>query len=305
MMDLAITVKGEVVASNLPAFQDAIDERLALIKTNPSNDQEFGQAETDWKDLSAVEKAIKAKTEQAMKEATALNELFDSLSTVSEKVRQVRLDLEKAVKARKEEIRKDCIEKGVTKFQAQAGILPAQASTIRGDLIAAVKGKRTIKSMNSAADVVITTWAGRVHQNQCVIEEFIAANPDLHGGLVSDKQTLELYPHGGDALAAHLGERAEKAQLRADKEQAEAKARAAKAETEQAKKAVEEKDNPPEPPKAGEITPAQEWEKFLSAVVSGLQAAGKAREALQWPDNQLRAKRFADAINAAWKELTA
>lgn len=311
---LTIIVKGEVVESNLPAYQGAIEARLAQINTSPSTDQEFGQAEDDWKTLKAVEEEIDAKTKEALKEASALNDLLEALSECSQKVRQVRLDLAKKVKARKEEIRQDCVEKAVTKLQQKAGILPQQAKQALPALGEAVKGKRTIRSMNSAVDVVVTEWVGRITGNRKVIEEF-QATASHHADLLSDRSTLEMHALGAESLATLLGERAEKARLRREKEEAEAREREAKAEAEKARKEKEEANKPPLPPepakaeatKAGEPkeddTPAREWSRFGFALKEGFTVIRQAREGLKFEDNIDKAERFSALVNEAWVEV--
>lgn len=303
MMDLAISVKGEVVSSNLPAFQDFIKDRLAQVNMEPQNDLEFGKAEEDWKELKAVEKAIKEKTGEALKQAESLNALFETLGEVSKNVRDVRLKLEKAVKERKESVRQDCVEKGITKFQVESKLLPAQAATIRADLVEAVKGKKTVKTMNSAIDVVVKTWTGRVHSNQCVIEEFLEADPKFHGPLLSDRQTLELSKQSPDALASLLGERAEKARLRIENEEAKAREKAALEAKEKAEHALKEKDNPPEPPKPTSSSQI-ELRDYIATVRSAFAPIKDAAAKLIHEKNQNKARAFAAAVNQAWGELT-
>lgn len=312
---LTIIVKGEVVESNLPAYQGAIEARLAKINTSPSTDQEFGQAEDDWKTLKAVEEEIDSKTKEALKEAKALNELLEALSSTSEKVRQVRLDLGKAVKARKEEIRQDCVEKAVTKLQEKAELLPQQAKQALPALQEAVKGKRTIKSMNSAVDVVVMEWTGRIQGNRKVIEEFQGA-ASHHADLLSDRSTLEMHALGAESLANLLGERAEKARLRREKEEAEARERQARAEAEAVRKEQEEANEPPLPPeskteqaapaKATELlSPGLEWQGFKESIKQGFAVIKAAKEYLTHEENLQKAEAFAQAVNEAWKEVNA
>lgn len=271
-LDLVVT--GEVVRGNLDLFKKAITEGLEALNMEPETDEEFGQAEQDVKGLKEAEGLISNGKAEALKQAKDLQALFDELDESGEEVRQARLALEKKVKAKKEEIRKDILADELAKVEA------VSQEHYRGRIEQAMKSKRTLKSWRDAAKKERIFINTEVQNARAVIDRF----KEKHGESIAlDRNKLELM--GCEALETELQSRVDRLAAEEARKKAEAEAAAAKAETEAVNKQAEEAGKPPlpDPPKVGGIkvggngnlTPAEsvaecEWEGFREDVFAAL-----------------------------------
>lgn len=307
---LDMVVTGEVVRGNLDLFKQAITDGLEALNMEPETDEEFGQAELDVKGLKEAENIIKSGKEEALKQAEDLQALFDELDESGEKVRLARLDLEKKVKSKKEEIRQDILAAELEKVEA------VSQEHYRSRIETAMKGKRTLKSWRDAAKkerIAINSEVSKAHE---VIDRYTAK----HGDKVAlDCNKLELM--GTEALETELQSRVARLAAEEARKKAEAEAAAAKAEAEAAKKQAAEASKPPlpdppfeDPPKVDKLQVGRsedqrkadaEWQVFKGRVFAALKPLKEARDDLEHTINQERAAHFSNAVNAAWKEVNA
>lgn len=150
---LSIEITGSVTASNLPQFKERALAMIQGINTELSTDQDFADADSTVKFLKKGEKQLDDSKQAALQQTATISELFTTIDDLREQMRQKRLQLEKLVKAEKENRRNEIL------IDAQASFLKwldDQHSPVycqpRIDLSGAMKGKKTIDSLKSAAD---------------------------------------------------------------------------------------------------------------------------------------------------------
>jgi predicted phage-related endonuclease len=158
---VSVRLNGQLaVATNLPEFDVALRAFIKNIPANPSTDQEFADCEAACKSLKKAEDALAAAEENAMAQVTdveAMRRLVGELRTLS---RTVRLEKEKAVTARKEAIRIEIITAAKNKYASHiADLNKRNGVSYLGvqypDFATAIKGKRTISSLQDAVDTLL------------------------------------------------------------------------------------------------------------------------------------------------------
>lgn len=150
-----------VVASNLPEFGAALRAFIERIPTSPSTDQQFADCESACKALKKAEDALESSETHALAQMLDVNDLRRTIADLRNLARQTRLASEKAVTARKEQVRLEIVQEGqaalrehITALNKRLGhpYMPA----VLADFAGAIKGKRTIDSLR---DAVSTTLA--------------------------------------------------------------------------------------------------------------------------------------------------
>jgi putative phage-type endonuclease len=200
---LRIEVTGAVTASNLAEFKSTALAVFKGINRDLVTDSDFADAEKTVKWCSDVEGRLKAAKEHALSQTETIDALFKAIDDISTEARQTRLDLEKLVKARKEEIRHEIVRAGRDAYDAHILALnqrlgkPLLASAHRNipepDFAGAIKGKRTVDSLRDAVNTSLATAkieasaiADRVQINLGTLRE-LAAN---HAFLFADTQQI-------------------------------------------------------------------------------------------------------------------
>jgi hypothetical protein len=299
---LVVEVKGEVTVSNAADFRDKVREGLATINRRPSNDIEFGQAELCVKGLREAESAVKAAKQKAISDAESISLLFSLLDETSEEIRQARLELEKQIEARKNEVKDELIQEAFDFLPDVEPMLARRA--FAGDFINAIKGKRTLDTMRNALEITAAVITSRVLKCRDMLDEFEESN-----GLqvILDRAELELKTP--ETLEAELRRRIEAKRAAEQQQQLKDELAKAHAATEAARAEVEQVNNPepPKPPKIGSIptgsNEAAEWAGFLALVREAFFPLKEARERLRHQANRDKAEAFAKAISAAWLEM--
>ena len=158
---LRIEVTGAVTASNLAEYKTHALEVFKGINRELTTDQDFATAESTVKWCSEVESKLAAAKEHALSQTASIDELFKAIDDISAEARRTRLELDKLVKARKEQIRETIVADGrkalvehVASLNERLG--KAYMPPVSADFAGAIKGKRTIDSLR---DAVSTTLA--------------------------------------------------------------------------------------------------------------------------------------------------
>jgi len=158
---LSIQVTGMVTASNLAEFKASALEVLDGINRDLRTDDDFANAEQTVKWCQAVEDRITATKEQVLGQTADIDAVFRTMDEVAAETRKIRLELGKLVTAEKEKRRGEIVEAGrqavIAHYQqinASMGqhALPVPLREITADLGAAIKGKRSLDSMQDAVD---------------------------------------------------------------------------------------------------------------------------------------------------------
>jgi hypothetical protein len=329
IIPLTIEARGEVIASNVDEVRDLVRAALANINRNLTTDEEFGQAELDVKALKGAEEDFTSAKEKALRDAESLHNLFAALDATVEEIRNPRLELEKLIAKRKEEVKSELIEEALATFDidprdARKNFLPG--------LQTAIKGKRTLDSMRTALRVYTTTQQAVITSNRKSIQTFESA----HGqDLTMDRTELEL--KSSEYVTGELRRRFEAKKAADERKRLEDEAAAARAAEAKAKAEAEAAKQPakpaplPDPPKIGSIptgskaappsnvvpihqntapqaetiTEAQEWAEWMEALKTAFAALKAAREKMKHERNMEASSYLADSVNGGYKLMLA
>lgn len=268
---LRIEVTGQVTASNLAEYKTHALEVFKGINRNLQSDQDFADAEKVVKWCGDVETRLAAAKEHALSQTASIDTLFKAIDDISAEAKRTRLELDKLVKGRKEQIREEIVMEGRRALTAHVEGLNARLGkqympSISADFAGAIKGKRTIDSLRDAVNTTLanakiesSAMADRIQINLNTLRER-ATN---HAFLFSDTPQIVLRNPEDvqNLITARLSEHeaAEAARLEAQREQIrreeEAKAqRAAREAHDKARAAVAAIRFPtPEPEVAAEL----------------------------------------------------
>jgi len=193
---LRIEVEGAVIASNLPAFRETALAAIRSVNRTLATDQDFADAELSVKWCRDVEERLEAQKRHALSQTVSIEELFRTMDDIAAESRRVRLDLEKLVKARKDEIRiaivtdaKRALAKHLATLSAE--VEPFTVSGVVADFAGAIKGKRSITAMHDAVDHALADAKIAADAAARVVRTNAAALHDLAAGRES------LFPDAG------------------------------------------------------------------------------------------------------------
>lgn len=154
---LLVEIEGAVKQSNLTVYQNQALAFIQSINTNLVTDQDFADAEETVKFCEKAEKELDLIKQQALSKTEQIDLLFRTIDTLRDEMRNKRLDLSKLVKLRKEAIRleilnkvKTALSEHITGINKQLAIVTLP--TIPADFAIAIKGKKTLTSLQSAAN---------------------------------------------------------------------------------------------------------------------------------------------------------
>ncbi len=323
---IEVDVSGQIVSSNFAEVREAIEAGLGSIELTPKTDEEFGTAAGQVKGLKLIEKAIGDARDKALKNVGSVSDLLNDMLGTAEKLRSVRLTLEKAIAKRKEAIAGELVEKTVDSI-ASAGIERGLVERVYLERIrGALKGKRTAATIQKAAAGISLEVQGEIRRARENLEHFAKENGE---DLIADRADLEVT--NPEKLSSELRRRKEVAAVQKQRDAAKAETEKAKAEAEEAKRDLEEKGRPPDPDRvehgqtgfvdlekrgaevqatekisgtdARFLNAGAERQNFLALVRGAFVPLKSAREDLEFPENINDAAEFADSVGEAWKIL--
>lgn len=283
---LRIEVTGMVTASNLDAFKSHALEVFSNINTELKTDQDFADAEKTVKWCGEVEDKLKAAKEHALSQTESIDALFKALDDIAAEARRKRLELDKLVKSRKEGIRTEIVMDAAKALQVHIEQIDAtlggriRMPKVQANFAEAIKGKRTIDSLNEAADAELArakieaSRIGDLIRTNLVSLNELAVN---HKFLFHDAQDLVLKDN--DALVALVKvrinehEQAEQ-KKRDDAEQARQQAEQQAAQVQQVQQPVQEQ---PVAQQVAKADPAPAVTPITSAAPAAQQPADDGR----------------------------
>ncbi len=277
---LRIEVTGMVTNSNLDAFKAHALDVIGAINRDLVTDQDFADAEQAVKWCGDVEDRLKAAKQHALSQTESIDRLFSAIDDITAEARSTRLELDKLVKAMKEQRRLEIKMGAESAFAAHVGAInkrlgKVQLPPIRADFAGVMKGKRTIATLQDAADTELARVKIEANATAEAIETNLASLRELakdHAFLFSDAQQLVLKDN--EALEAII-------KGRINEHEAEEKAKAeARAEAERERIRNEERERLEKEAKAvqaqPEAEPAPEPESHAQSLASApLQAQAK------------------------------
>ncbi|CRY31440.1 YqaJ viral recombinase family protein [Yersinia enterocolitica] len=154
---LLVEIEGAVKESNLTVYQNQALAFIQSINTNLVTDQDFADAEETVKFCEKAEKELDLIKQQALSKTEQIDLLFRTIDTLRDEMRNKRLDLSKLVKLRKEAIRLEILNKVKAALAEHIAGINKQLAivtlpTIPADFATAIKGKKTLTSLQSAAN---------------------------------------------------------------------------------------------------------------------------------------------------------
>lgn len=157
---LRIEVTGQVTASNLAEFKSTALAAIQSVNRTLKTDQDFADAEKSVKWCSEVEDRLAAAKQHALSQTASIDALFKTIDDIAAEARRVRLDLDKLVKARKTEVKEEAVSAARKALDAHIAnlngeIAPMRLQTIAADFAGAIKGLRSIASMQDALDTTL------------------------------------------------------------------------------------------------------------------------------------------------------
>lgn len=197
---LRIEVTGMVTASNLQAFREHAVAVFSGISRDLQTDQDFADAESTVKWCKTVEERLEAAKQHALSQTASIDELFRTIDEISDSARATRLELDKLVRARKEARRLEIKQSAEQALAAHIAAINQRLGKVRlpaiaADFAGAIKGKRTISSLQDAVDselarakVEANTLAASIEVNLASLRELAAE----HAFLFADAQQLVL-----------------------------------------------------------------------------------------------------------------
>jgi putative phage-type endonuclease len=203
VMDLpsvSVQISGElVIVDNFDAFETAliefIDNRLI---SKPQTDQDFADLEGQIKVLKKAEGALDAAESQLLSQVSTVDQLKRTKDLLHKLARDNRLRAEKLVKSEKEARKVEILQAAKQALsdhidRTNASLKKVTMPTVHADFAGAMKGKRTISSLQSAADdelarvkIEVSRLANEADINLDTLDE-LAAN---HRFLFSDLQHI-------------------------------------------------------------------------------------------------------------------
>lgn len=188
---LRVEVTGKVVSSNLAEYKEHALAVFKGINRTLESDQDFADAEKVVKWCGDIEDRLQATKEHALSQTASIEELFNAIDTIAAEAKRTRLELDKLVKARKEQIREEIVTEGRGALAAHIASLNTRLGkpympAIPADFAGAIKGKRTVESLR---DAVNTTLAhAKIQANE--IADRIQVNLNTLRELASDHAFL-------------------------------------------------------------------------------------------------------------------
>lgn len=200
---LRIEVTGMVTASNLAEYKAHALGVFTGINRELKTDQQFADAEKVVKWCGDVEDRLAAAKQHALSQTESIDALFRAIDDISAEARRTRLELDKLVKVRKESVRGEIVAGGVAALRAHVDALNARLGKpymppVVADFGGAVKGKRTIDSLQNAVDTLLantkieaSATADRISLNLAMLRDLAAK----HTFLFADTAQIVLKAH--------------------------------------------------------------------------------------------------------------
>lgn len=158
---LAVQIRGEVVASNLPSYRVAAERFIAEIKTDLKTDEDFANAEQTVKFCENAENELEVAKKAALSQTASIADLMRTIDHISGLLRAKRLSLNSLVESRKKEIKEGIFAEARAAYAEHLVGCHQHLGGIRmtwlaqPDFSGAGKGKRTVRTLREAVDTAL------------------------------------------------------------------------------------------------------------------------------------------------------
>lgn len=172
------------VAGNLPTFMQALKAFVSRMPNKPATDDDFATLDAACKSLKKAEEALDAAEGNALASITDVESMRRAVADARKLARDTRLAAEKMVDRRKVEIKEQAVyaaraalDKHIADLNAE--IAPMRLQPVAGDFAGAIKGLRSIASMQDALDTTLAAAKISADGQARVIRANVAAFNDL------------------------------------------------------------------------------------------------------------------------------
>jgi len=150
-----IQVKGELTLCNISDVRPVFDKFLSEATVNLVTDNDFAIAEAESKKARDIAKRCIATEKSVIEQTESISEVTRELRMYADKFNALALQQEKAVKTQKENIKIALLNKSTAEFgifikTLNDGIKPIYLKTQQPNFMEAMKGKRTVSSLEDA-----------------------------------------------------------------------------------------------------------------------------------------------------------
>ena len=157
-----IQARGELILSNLPEVLPRFDLFLANQKTDLVTDDDFANGEAVAKFSRETAKKLRLVADQTIDQIASVSEAVRALNNYADQFDGLGLKLEKLVKSEKEARKDSIINAAKLKWREHLDAIDAELKTVHlqigaPDFLTAVKGKRTIESIENAVDTTLAS----------------------------------------------------------------------------------------------------------------------------------------------------
>ena len=203
---LRIEVSGAVTASNLAEFKATALAAISGVNRELATDADFANAEASVKWCSEVKSRLAAAKQHALSQTADIDALFRTMDDIASEARRVRLELDKLVKQRKEQMRGEAVAGGVTALRQHIAELHASVGkpwvqVPQANFGAVIKGMRSLESIRGAVnDELARCKIEADAQARRIVSNIRALDQAGHGFLFPDAQQLAT-AHDADTFA--------------------------------------------------------------------------------------------------------
>jgi putative phage-type endonuclease len=198
---LIVEIEGAVKSSNLTIYKNHALSFIRSVNTDLQTDQDFANAENVVKFCERVEGELVITKKQILTQAISVNDVLATIDAISAEHRETRLKLEKLIKSEKESRKLDILNKAVAEWNNRLNNLNEKLKIMGGvllpsiaiDIAGAMKGKRTIDTLRSAANDEVMRATITANTTRIAIEKNLAIINTIgakHLFLFADKQQL-------------------------------------------------------------------------------------------------------------------
>lgn len=162
---LRIEAKGMVTASNMAEFREHAMAVLGQINRDLQTDEDFANAESTVKWCGGVEERLSAAKANVLAQMADVDAVCRTIDDVAAETRRIRLELDKLVKAEKENRKAQIVQAGVDAVRAHYASISvtlgaystclALPASLPSEIGSSIKGLKTLASIREKVDTAV------------------------------------------------------------------------------------------------------------------------------------------------------
>lgn len=262
MNELIIKVETNIASCNIGDFKAQAEQYLASLHSSYETDEDFAILTSEVKELKELEDRTRQAIEAVLNGNKEVETIINEARGIAESFRQERLSRNKLVTDKSNEIKQDILDGAfediktiITNLGGQlVSVIGSkfQSHNIKAQLIESIKGKRTISSIQAAANAEKNGIIAEITAEVARINSRLRLIPKDLDHLFRDAASLAASDMSDDELVSEVQSRIEADKVRQAEIEEQAKQKAAKerleAEPKEAREeAKEEAKEEPEP----------------------------------------------------------